>query len=300
MTEFIEFDLNNYSKDKLLATIEYVDHPKSFEVPGSSWIGGGIDVSEPIVNYSQLYLTLTNDIIETGKIPHPSTLRNGDIVAFDPGYRGVGTYYCLWLRNSNIELSTIENKSLHNETSDTQKTVNKIEKKDNFPTFFSRESKGSHNDNKHECYLFQHSDEMGYAASTAVSSMNDNYFKREYLSIFIDPILTHTQSFYGKLISECKQQEKWINNPNFPDNYVGYCDRFYDEEPGIYESSNIEWTPLFKKESNDESNDQLIDESNEDGFYDEYFCPKVIDIRNIFIKHFELLISDDLTHDYTK
>jgi hypothetical protein len=140
-----------------------------------------------------------------------------------------------------------------------------------FPSLAPRQSDGAHNDGLHHCYLFDHPDEYGYCSSTAVSSADEMYFHREYASALVDPLFTHSLSFYGKLISECKMQPERSLDPLFPLHYIGNCDRFRGY--GRFSADMIEWTAV----------DSLDDEHDY----------HVRNTRAVLTKHFEVVFNND-------
>jgi hypothetical protein len=135
------------------------------------------------------------------------------------------------------------------------------------PTVAPRGADGPHNDGRHHCYFFGHPDEMGYAAPSAFSSAPAGYFEREYASAVIDPLLTHSQSEYGKLIEECKLEGQWANDERFPLHYYGHLD--CDDADDEITTDLIEWVC-------NEEGAQLANPANLDY------------IRQVFARHFEM------------
>jgi hypothetical protein len=94
---------------------------------------------------------------------------------------------------------------------------------------------GKMDEDKCHLYLFCHLDEFGYLAPTAFSSLRTGYFLREYNSIAIDPLLTHSCSFFGYLIRESE------NNRDL-DNMIGVS---YDQSDSM-KFEEIEWVNIKK------------------------------------------------------
>jgi hypothetical protein len=268
--EFSLFNLTQAERDALLATIVYVDSPICFwwaeNRPSNLLFSHKLEV----VNYSTFHGSLTE--AAKPKVPNVAHLRTGDMILMSD-YRGIGSFYVIWLRSylspdtaltASFELSEqlltlpdypnediLLNTATARRPSLLRPVTNFVENIASrfglsteqqhplFPVVAAREADGAHNDGFHHCYLFSHPDEYGYMSPGAVSSARDNYFKRDYKSAAIDPILTHSESFYGKLIAECKQEPLLIDNPLFPLHYCGCCDRYDD----TISANMIQWSP---------------------------------------------------------
>lgn len=329
MSSYLE-SLSQSQRDSLLESITFVDKPKTFPV-----ICEAIPIQAYIVNYSQFFENLTESARETFPFPIPSNLRNGDLIRFG-SYRGVGSYYVLWLAKdlishssefvsnyllkleqykvspaflpqsgpakeyslSNYPLSQsqwtelailfeneewwdgfeenfkniTDSETLFNDVNndDTMELIELIKatygKKVELPLvprLISREADGPHNDNFHHAYLFVHPDEMGYFAPSSFSCVNFDYFDREYYSIILDPLLTHSASYYGKILA----------NGTHTLNQLGSCDRFYHAYED-YDYEEIEWVDINDGNS-------LIGSVFIQGNY-------FLQTRELFSKHFEL------------
>jgi hypothetical protein len=99
---------------------------------------------------------------------------------------------------------------------------NKRKRMDDYPRLVPRDEEfGPFNDDQHDLYLFIHPDEMGYFAPSAFSSLRHDYFPRDYESIVVDPLLTHSCSYYGLILQEGGAVQATDK--------LAYCDRFYSE-----------------------------------------------------------------------
>ncbi len=242
--------LNAEDCDDLLETIVYTSVPEKFGGRGSwsqIWLhtseGGGFNV-----NYSQIFTSLGNKIqipsdeinaeAANERLPSPEVLRTGDWIQFGNN-RGAGSYYVIWLKkglvthdaafldslksvlevwDGEIDDDVEKNSKPAKKAKTTKKSKNK-----NPISYASRSEDGPHNDGNHDCYLIAHSDEYGYVASTIFSSLPPNYFTHLDKAVF-DPIITHSQSHFGKLITTHKEEEEWAEDEDFPFEFYGHMD----------------------------------------------------------------------------
>lgn len=155
--------LTQAQRDAKLETIQFVKEPMKFA-------SKSYDYSEAnILNYSQIFSTIGSHLVG---MPQPEVFRNGDSIQFHD-YRGIGTFYAVWLRKGLIEHSEVflekfwntevPPEDMHGDDDDEQeeddeeeKGTRKKAKKLKIPVFFNREADGSHSDGKHDCYLFKH------------------------------------------------------------------------------------------------------------------------------------------------
>lgn len=311
-------------RDAFLEQITFVDRPVAKCVYSENMLIDGAF----IVNYSQMYTMLSTAIKTRFPFPEPSTMRNGDMMILG-GYRGVGTYYALWLAKdlishdeafattyeTMIEHATPYNagrgegesegprreynlsdyplteqqwqklgkflkredwydhwpEGLHQIT-DCVKLQEDIDNEDEYQDLYnlivstygqspSKKRKGKMtypttllprcapsgvwNDGDHHLYLFVHPDEMGYFAPSAFSSVKNDYFQREYESIVLDPLLTHSCSYYGYILHDGNNHEGGEDLSN----KLGYCDRFYSAGDHYSFEDIEEWVEIEKGNS---------------------------------------------------
>ncbi len=249
--------LSQDERDALLSTIVYVDKPRHFF---ADFEDAHIDTN--LVNYSFIYEGLKD---KYPLLMNPNRLRSGDCVQ-TCDYRGVGNYYAIWLRKDLITHDQafldkfavkmkFEGQQRHGRLTDEQYEAaeersqqhkrRKTFKEQSFPTFVSRKTDGPHNDGEHDLYLSSHPDEMGYSPSIICSSLPTvDYFDHlEGENYSIDPLLTHSKSENGETIQQAKQLEQFVNDDNFPLNYIGFFDANMGDE--------VEWIPLAEVHTSD-------------------------------------------------
>ncbi len=349
MAAFLQ-SLTPSQRDSFLEKILFVDKPDVFPIYGEN-----ILIEDAfIVNYSQLYTLLSEDIKNRFPFPEPSRLCNGDMVVCG-GYRGVGSYYALWLAKDLVThdgafVTAYENVIQHatpyndangdgggprrvynlsdyplneqqwkklgkflkredwydhwpeayHQITDCKQLLEDIDTEEHgdlveliaatygqsdsgkkrknrqtYPTLVPRSNgvSGPHDDEQHHVYLFVHPDEMGYFAPSAFSSLKNDYFPREYQSIVIDPLLTHSCSYYGAVLHENN-----VEDGEDLTNKLGYCDRFYSEGDEYHFEDIEEWYDI--EDGNNLVASVRIPERN-------YFK----ETRELFSRHFEWLNS---------
>jgi hypothetical protein len=144
-----------------------------------------------------------------------------------------------------------------------------------YPTLVPRSLEhGPYNDGNHEVYLFIYPDEMGYFAPSAFSSLKNDYFPREYQSIILDPLLTHSCSYYGYILHEGTNHEHGEDLTN----KLGNCDRFYAEGDEYHFEDIEEWVDI--EQGNNLIGSLYLPDRN-------YFK----ETRELFSRHFEWLSS---------
>lgn len=158
---------------------------------------------------------------------YAADLRNGDRVQFG-NYRGVGTYYVLWLHSGSTAKVESCNTSALDSCIDSLKSavsgiVQRVEGqnkpvhvpqftchnadmhpiKESFPRMSDRSAPGPHSgvrvdghrdDSNYECILFENADEMGYGPAPALSTVPLSYFAPEFEICVVDPLLIHSGS----------------------------------------------------------------------------------------------------------
>jgi hypothetical protein len=261
---FSLFKLSQEERDNLLATMVFVDKPKLFEcydIPLPMKNGNDI-----VFNYSKFFESLSEK--SRSKVPNVANLRTGDLLKMDD-YRGCGSHYVVWLHRDLVipedtddmccvhDPNEDENLDINDQLADMDDypddpitspqdplaaTQNPCDKFGMFPILAARQSDGAHNDGHHECYLFKHPDEYGYATPTVVSSVHYMYYYEctDQTTGLIDPLLTHSKSVYGQLIKEVKEGPDMIDDALFPLHYVGYCDR---DNVANFTSDKTQWMP---------------------------------------------------------
>ena len=292
--------LSQFERDNLIATLTFVDHPNHIFLPEQLPFPNGF-----IINYSQFYDYLDESVRE-GNYIAPEDLRNGDIVQFSE-YRGCSSYYVLWLAKDLRCWTKKQAEKFHKEKIAESKydfTAKKLKKtslpidfgvsfmpkpkqafttKEPIPLVFPRSYHGSHDDQQHECYFFSHLDEYGYSGSTITSMANETYFQQTKLErhsqIWLDPLLIHSKSYYGKLIQDLKTDEvQFRENPFFPLHYIGVCDVGIPSDPHQH-ALDIEWIPIDLAADDDElvTGGYNYPTHNVNAFYE---------IRNFLFLHF--------------
>lgn len=230
MSSFL--NLRAEDRDELLITIPYVEQP----IKHGGFGEGGVNFGgRSLVNYSQVYASCTRCL----SLPSPSKFRTGDLIQTHD-YRGCGTYYAIWLHKglvahseqyiANFKRNLVESPASEviPEVPETFRSMKKSKRAESVPRIISRFADGPHNDGDHDLYLSQHYDEFGYAPSIALSSSRAGYYLKfehsEYENLYFDPIITHTRSHCGEKVAAAKLLPEHINNPNFPDNFLGHFD----------------------------------------------------------------------------
>ena len=237
-------NLTQPERDELLLTIPLVEDPQNHENFGEQPVDLGCC---DIINYSQVYSACKKCL----SLPNPKNFRNGDLIQ-DGDYRGCGTYYIIWLHKNLVnhseqyilnfkkKLSECSESEVKPDVPETYRSMRKRNARpDSIPRHISRYGDGPHNDGDHDCYLCKHPDEFGYSPSTALSSAPNGYYRKHYFSdcesIYFDPLLTLSKSYFGKKIAETKLKPQFVNDLLFPYNYLG----FFDEE-----ETEIEWISM--------------------------------------------------------
>ena len=179
-------------------------------------------------------------------MPNPSKFRTGDLIQ-NHNYRGCGKYYAIWLRKgllihsvkyiANFKKKLVEEKpedGVIPEVVETFRSLKVSKRAKLIPRVISRFADGPHNDGDHDLYLSAHSDEYGYAPSVALSSSPAGYYSKfsysDYEILYFDPVITHTQSHCGQKIAEAKLLPKYVDNPDFPNNFLGHFDENLGKE----------------------------------------------------------------------
>ena len=164
-----------------------------------------------------------------------------------------------------------------------------------FPRLVSREEFLSFQKSEREdVYLFIHPDEMGYFLPSSLSTVPSPHYlslthtfllpdnsEKEKMSVIIDPLLTHSLSYYGKKIQTERKGE--IRD------VLGYCDYLEDEmvddeyseddDDRDHDSDIREWIPI-------EGGSYLMNAmslSKDRNYFEE--------VRTLFIEHFQYLQS---------
>lgn len=261
-------NLTQAERDELLITIPFVENPERFD--------GFLQVhvcNKNLLNYSQIYSACRRCL----ELPNPKDMRTGDYVQ-NGEYRGVGMYYVIWLRKGLIshsdkfitkfkkDLVECAEEDLKPDVPESYRSLRKSKRSETFPKYVSRFTNGPHNDGDHDCYLSLHPDEMGYAASIAMSSVPLGYYDHsEFDKAVFDPLLTHSKSHWGKQLAKSKKTEKFANDDSFPFNCIG----FFDSNLG--EDEELEYVD--------------IEETKGDSGY----CPfnYIPELRDLFNRHFD-------------
>jgi hypothetical protein len=268
-------DMSQEDRDNLLSTIVYVDKPRAYVLSDHAIVAldDAIECfyeANTIWNYSQIF----NSLNGKGKqcFPNVADLRTGDRVMLGNG-RGYPDFMVVWLAKN---LNDVPNESMayvmdalnrNDEGEDeaphlaTEFRDIAFDEHENQCFTVPRTADGFHNDDNHHCYFFPPVDEMKSVLSPAHSSAPVNYLGG--LIAIIDPVLAHSQSFFGKIIAETKRSERWAAVEDFPLKYHG-CHMGQDHN-GVPVAYRLTWN----------SNSNLAD-------YETYLD----DCRTMFEAHF--------------
>lgn len=245
-------ELTQDERDALLSTFVFIDKPKYAAFPFS--LKKPDEYTTNVINYSQIMTEIDEN---DSYCPHPSSLKNGDVLRFGD-HRGIGTMYVLWLKkglliHSPEDLLAKKQAILDGGPGPAAKrfrknaAVEQLSLESDFPL---------------DCYLFSHPDEWGYVPSPIVSSqppdLYDKVIERAEGMMYFDPLLTVSTSFYGKMYVDAKKSDEWKDNDQFPFQYIG-----------VYNGDEVEWFPI------EESSNQA---DVSEGFFE--------NLRDLFNKHF--------------
>lgn len=230
--------------DRLVNTVAFSVSPRQYRFTSAI-----LPELSHIVNYSLLYESLPD--LHRPKFVSPLELKNGDILKFSD-YRECGTYYCLWLAK-NLFPQDLNQEYLDSLASDRTHGRNDVSSAgpfsytslpidlkvsfmpkpvimrasvDSYPHRFARDDPrvGSEGGDFH-LYVFSHLDEYGFGGTTATSMAPEQYFQAVKIEspsfVMLDPLLVHSQSYYGHLLHFLKEQRPEHKiNPCFPTDYI--------------------------------------------------------------------------------
>lgn len=277
--EFSLLNLTQDQRDELIDTISFVDEPHCFEFSTEDL---RFFDSLRVWNYSLFYEQLSAEA--KLRVPDVANFRTGDMM-MTGGYRGVGSFYGVWLHKNLFENNAVSHaadqaiceRPLYRQFTGRAPGAAAEDNDDGddgeydedergeatptaHPRLVPREADGPHNDGLHHFYLFSHIDEMGYSSSTAMSNAPEMYHSRcrEYDCAHVDPVLTHSKSYFGQRIAEAAEEHE--DDPQFPLGYFVNLDTF--------ESDDLEFV-----------DDEDSISAQGDGCFTE--------VRNVFTKHFE-------------
>eukprot|EP01033_Poteriospumella_lacustris_P015412 gene15412-11019_t len=230
--------------DRLLNSVAFSVSPRQYRFTSAQ-----LPEQSHVVNYSLLYESLPD--AHRPKFVSPSELKNGDILKFSD-YRECGTFYCLWLAKNLFPqdlqgfLKSLESGGGADGSNDADSTtpfshcslpidlqVSFMPKPvvmeatvDTYPHRFPRDDPrvGSEGGDFH-LYVFCHLDEYGFGGTTATSMASEKYFQAVKIEspsfVLLDPLLIHSQSYYGQLLRYMKEQRPEHQlNPCFPHDYI--------------------------------------------------------------------------------